>query len=205
MRNEKLLRMLALGIGALALVGLILNLTDVNAAIPLYVAGSGLALALAIAMPFPIGAFMRFFIVFYGVGYIALIATFLITPLLPIAISGYLPPPLTAFTAAAFGLLAIAMARVPVLSGIFTVADPYFETNDRRTLNLWFFGRVSLPERWLAYVLLGIIILINLGQVGISVTLSYWGRDWIDSIQNKNAPEFWRLLLSGLDAAGLRC
>lgn len=194
MRNDKLFKMLAIGIGGIALLGLALNLAGMNAGLPVYVSVSGLILALAIAIPFPIGAFMRFFIVFYGVGYIGLMAIFMATPVLPEAISGFLPPPLTGFTAAAFGLLAILLARMPATAQIFRIADPYFETNDRGTLKLWPLREIQAPERWIAFVLLGVIILINLAQVGISVRLSFWGRDWLDSLQNKNAPEFWRLL-----------
>lgn len=194
MRNDKLFGTLALAIGGVALLGLALNLTGANAGLPVYVTISGLALALAIAMPFPIGAFMRFFVVFYGAGYIGLMAMFMAAPLLPAAISGFLPPPLTGFTAAAFGLLAILLARIPATAQIFRIADPYFETNDRGTLRLWPLREIRASERWIAYVLLAIIILINLAQVGVSVRLSFWGRDWLNSLQEKNASEFWRLL-----------
>lgn len=187
-------RLLATAIGAIALLALGLNLSGASAGVPVYVAVAGLVLAGAIAVPFPIGAFMRFFIVFYGIGYIGLMALFLAAPILPSLISGYLPPPLTGFTAAAFGLLAVALARLPVTAGIFKIADPYFETQDRGTIRLWPFGSVTMSERWIAYLLLGVIILINLGQVWISVQLSFWSRDWLNSLQEKNASEFWRLL-----------
>ena len=95
MRTDKLFKTLALAIGGIALLGLVLNLTGANTGIPVYVAVSGLILALAIAMPFSIGAFMRFFIVFYGAGYLGLMAIFMASPLLPEAIAGFLPPPLT--------------------------------------------------------------------------------------------------------------
>lgn len=194
MRSLASMRFLALAIGALSLIALALTLSGVNANVPVYVAIAGLVLAAGMLVPLQIGAFGRFFIVFYGLGYLGLIAVFLAQPILPEAIQNLSPPPLTGFTAAAFGLLAIGLARIPVIANIFAIADPYFETEDRRPIRLPFFGTVTASEKWIAYILLGIIILINLAQVGISVKLSFWGRDWIDSIQNKNAPEFWRLL-----------
>ncbi|KAF0231619.1 MAG: putative ATP-binding cassette [Beijerinckiaceae bacterium] len=194
MRPFASLRFLALAIGALSLLALGLTLSGVNANVPVYVAAAGLALAAGMLVPSQIGAFGRFFVVFYGLGYLGLIAIFLAQPWLPEAIQNLSPPPLTGFTAAAFGLLAIGLVRIPVIANIFAIADPYFETGDRRPIRLPFFGTVTASEKWIAYILLGIIILINLAQVGISVKLSFWGRDWIDSIQNKNAPEFWRLL-----------
>ena len=187
-------RLLAIVIAAISALALALNLAGMSAAVPLYVAAAGLLLAGAIIIPFPVGAFMRFFIVFYGLGYIGLMALFLAAPILPALVAGYVPPPLTGFTAAAFGLLAVLLARVPVTAGIFKIADPYFETRERGTIRIWPFGSVTMSERWIAYLLLGIIILINLGQVGVSVQLSFWSRDWLNSLQEKNGPEFWRLL-----------
>ncbi len=43
-------------------------------------------------------------------------------------------------------------------------------------------------------MLLGIIIIINLAQVGITVRLNQWNREFYDAIQNKNEAEFWRQL-----------
>lgn len=193
MRPLLSLRGLALAIGALSLVALGLGLSGA-AQVPAYVAAAGLVLAGGMLVPFPIGAFARFFVVFYALGFIGLVLLFLAEPALPAWAQAIVPPPLTGFTAAAFGILALVLARVPVVATIFSIADPYFETDERRPIQLPLIGTVKAREKWIAYILLGIIILINLGQVGISVRLSFWGRDWIDSIQNKNAPEFWRLL-----------
>jgi vitamin B12/bleomycin/antimicrobial peptide transport system ATP-binding/permease protein len=187
------LRRLGGVLGALALVGLVLG-QSTGGGVPLYVGIAGLVLSVGIFLPFALGAFARFFVVFYALGYLGLILLMLAQPLLPAGVQALIPPPLTAFTAAAFGLLVLGLARVPVVARIFTIADPYFETDEKRPLNVPFLGPVMLREKWIAYTLLGIIILINLGQVAVSVQLSYWSRDWLDAIQNKNAGEFWRLL-----------
>lgn len=194
MRSFASMRHLAFAVGALSLLALALTLSGMNANVPAYVAVAGIALAAGMLMPSQIGAFGRFFIVFYGLGFLGLVALFLAQPVLPAAIQNITPPPLTGFTAAAFGLLAIGLGRIPVVANIFSIADPYFETRDRLPIRLPFFGTVTAPEKWIAYTLLGVIIIINLAQVGISVRLSFWGRDWLDAIQNKNAPEFWRQL-----------
>lgn len=194
MRSSSTMRLMILAIGAVSILALVLSLTGMTESAPAYVSVAGLVLAGWMLVPIHIGAFARFFIVFYGLGYLGLMLLFLAQPLLPLMIQNITPPPLTGFTAAAFGILALVLARIPVVANIFAIADPYFETRDRRPLDLPLYGTVIVPEKWIAYTLLGIIILINLGQVGISVKLSFWGRDWLDSIQNKNAPEFWRLL-----------
>jgi len=196
MQHHARFRLLAFAIGGLAALAFVLRLAALHDGVPLYVSIAGLFLAGAIAMPFRIGAFLRFFIVFYGIGYLGLLALFLIAPALPAGLPDYLPPPLTGFTAAAFGILAAALARVKITALVFSIADPYFEASEKGVITLPLIGRITAPENWIAFILLGIVIVINLAQVGISVRLSYWGRDWLDSIQNKNAAEFWRLLFA---------
>jgi vitamin B12/bleomycin/antimicrobial peptide transport system ATP-binding/permease protein len=194
MRTLPLLTILAIAVAAIALLGLGLSVAGLHGGVPVYVSVAGLALAIGMVLPSRLGAFLRFFLVFYSIGYLALMALFLIAPLLPAALSALIPPGLTGFTAAAFGLLALLLARVPVVAEVFSLADPYFETKDRGSLKLWLVGQVNAPEKWIAFTMLSIIILINLGQVGVSVRLSYWSRDWLDAIQNKDAAEFWRQL-----------
>jgi vitamin B12/bleomycin/antimicrobial peptide transport system ATP-binding/permease protein len=194
MRSASSMRLLALAIGGLSLVALAASLAGWSDAVPVYVAASGLLMAAGMLMPMPIGAFGQFFIVFYGIGYLGLLLLFLAQPILPEFIRGITPPSLTGFTAAAFGLLALALAVTPSIARIFAIADPYFAAEEKRPIRIPLVGTISFPERWIAWVLLGIIILINLGQVGITIRLSFWQKDWGDAIQNKNAPEFWRQL-----------
>ncbi|MCA1951436.1 MAG: ABC transporter ATP-binding protein/permease [Hyphomicrobiales bacterium] len=194
MRSQPFPRLLAFVVGAVSLLALGLGLSGAQTGVPAYVAASGLVLAAGMLVAPPIGAFLRFFVLFYGIGYVGLVALFLAQPVLPGMIQSVTPPPLTAFTAACFGILALSLQRIPVMRTIFSISDPYFETDERRPIRVPLLGMWNAPEKWVAFALLGIIILINLGQVGISVRLSFWSRDWLDSIQNKNAAEFWRLL-----------
>ena len=39
------------------------------------------------------------------------------------------------------------------------------------------------------------LVLVNQAQVGITVRLSFFNRDWFNAIQNKDADAFWQLLL----------
>jgi vitamin B12/bleomycin/antimicrobial peptide transport system ATP-binding/permease protein len=194
MMAASFMRPLALSIAGLSALALFGNLSGFASSVPFYVSVGGLVLAGAILSTPGLGAFLRFFVVFYGFGYLGLIALLLAGGLLGIGWIAAIPP-LTAFTAAAFGVLAILLGRLPVTRTVFRIADPYFETDDRRAVKLWPLGTFTARERWIAFVLLGIIILINLAQVGISVRLNQWNREWFDAIQAKNAGEFWRLLL----------
>ena len=49
-------------------------------------------------------------------------------------------------------------------------------------------------ERWRARLLLGVVIALNLSLVGMSVLLSYWNREFFNSLQAKDADAFWALL-----------
>jgi len=49
-------------------------------------------------------------------------------------------------------------------------------------------------ERWRARLLLGVVILLNLSLVGMSVLLSYWNREFFNSLQAKDSDAFWSLL-----------
>ena len=49
-------------------------------------------------------------------------------------------------------------------------------------------------ERWRARLLLGVVVALNLSLVGMSVLLSYWNREFFNSLQAKDADAFWALL-----------
>ena len=49
-------------------------------------------------------------------------------------------------------------------------------------------------ERGRARLLLAAVVVLNLSLVGMSVLLSYWNREFFNSLQEKNAEAFWGLL-----------
>jgi len=188
------MRPLAVVVAALSLLALVLNVAGLSAAVPYYVGASGLVVAAILTMSGAKGPFLRFFTVFYGISFALLMALMLGQGVLPKSVAALVPPPLTAFTAAAFVVFSWLMSRIPVVKNVAAIADPYFATSERRALRIPGVMTVTAPEKWIGMGLLAIIILINLGQVAVSVQLSYWSRNWFDAIQNKNAAEFWRLL-----------
>ncbi len=64
------------------------------------------------------------------------------------------------------------------LSDAWTLAGPFWRSE----------------ERWRARLLLGVVIILNLSLVGMSVLLSYWNREFFNSLQAKDADAFWGLL-----------
>ncbi len=181
-------------LAGLPALGALLAAANEVAQTPFYLGASGLALAVLALTLRHTGAFLGFLTGLYTLGYAVLVLLWLLQPLLPPVIAALVPPALTAFTAAAFGIIGLVLPRVPIIRTATTLTDQYFSTTTRRALDMPGLRGIVLEERTIAAIRLATLILINLGQVAISVQLSYWGRDWIDSIQNKNAPEFWRLL-----------
>lgn len=187
---------LPIAILAVALAALAMSLTGQEiSAWAVIAALAGVPVAAVVALSTRLGAFIRFFVVFYGIGYLVLAALNIVQPLLPEGLAALVPPALTTFTAAAFALIAFGVSRIPVMQNVLALSDPYFDARDTGTFSLWPLKPFQAPERWIAMVLIGIVIIINLAQVAISVKLNFWNRDWYDAIQNKNADEFWRLLL----------
>ena len=65
------------------------------------------------------------------------------------------------------------------LKDAYRLAKPYFTRSD---------------ERWSAWGLLIAIIVLNLSQVGLAVVLSYWRREFYNSLQQKNWQAFMDLI-----------
>jgi vitamin B12/bleomycin/antimicrobial peptide transport system ATP-binding/permease protein len=143
-----------------------------------------------------ISPFLRVFLVIFSAEYVLTGLAFLLGK------HGFWPEVLEALTipfqlpltVGLFGVLVYAVSFVPVVRTITGLADPYFaETNDKaQTLPMLGFVR----ERRLAWGLMIALVVINQLQVGISVRLSFFNRDWFNAIQNKDQATFWNLLLT---------
>ena len=86
-------------------------------------------------------------------------------------------------------------ALMKSLGDIWRLALPYFTTRDIGEARVWPLPRYRAQERWIGLSLLIAVVGIELGQVAINVRLSYFGRDWFNAIQEKDAAEFWKQLL----------
>ena len=196
--------MLSIGVAIAATIALVAGITagDVDvvglAADPtlLSMGVVGLPLALTTFRSPLISPFLRVFSTIFAVEYI-------VTGLAYVAVragwwpSGFsesAPPASLSTTVAIFGLLVYSISFIPVIRQITRLADPYFVTNDREDLQIGGFGARPVTERRLANLLIVALVLINQLQVGINIRLSFFNRDWFNSIQNKDAAAFWSLL-----------
>jgi len=112
----------------------------------------------------------------------------------PENLKDYTIPESMALTVAVFSILVFVVSHAGVVREMTRIADRFFDTKDTSSARIWPFPAFVAPEPAIAVLLIVILVLINQAQVGISVRLSFFNRDWFNALQEKNAPEFWRQL-----------
>jgi putative ATP-binding cassette transporter len=113
----------------------------------------------------------------------------------PSAYAAYVPPQSLPLTVAIFSILVHVLARVRVVRQITRIADRYFDASERAEARIWPFRPFTAMERHIAIAMVVFLVLINQAQVGITVRLSFFNRDWFNAIQNRDAATFWHQLL----------
>jgi putative ATP-binding cassette transporter len=197
-------KQLSIGVAIAAAIALVVGITkgDVDvvglAADPtlLSIGAVGLTLALTTFRSSLISPFLRVFSTIFAVEYIVTGLAYVAarTGWWPPGFSESTPPASLPTTVAIFGLLVYLISFIPVIRQITRLADPYFVTNDRADLEIGGFGTRHVIERRFASLLIVALVLINQLEVGINIRLSFFNRDWFNSIQNKDSVAFWSLL-----------
>jgi putative ATP-binding cassette transporter len=163
----------------------------------LSIGGVGVMLAVATFRSLLISPFLRVFSTIFAVEYV-------VTGLAYVAVdAGWWPPSLSEaappaslpVAIAIFGLLVYLISFIPVIRQITRLADPYFETDERGSVETGRFGSRQVTERRFAGLLIATLVIINQLQVGINIRLSFFNRDWFNAIQNKDSAAFWSLLI----------
>lgn len=112
----------------------------------------------------------------------------------PETLKDVLPPDSLPMTVGIFGVIVHAISHIKGIGTMTRIADRYFETDSRITLKPWGMSAFSVREQGLARLLVVTLVLINQAQVGISVRLSFFNRDWFNAMQDKDSEKFWSLL-----------
>ncbi len=161
-------------------------------------AAAGVLLAGASWKAQDISTFLKIFSAIFAVEYAVFGTTALLGALAlwPAALAAYKPPTSLTATVAIFGMLIYAISFIPVIRRITDIADRYFEGAGRTTVHLWPLKPFEMSERKLATRMVVFLIVVNQAQVGISVRLSFFNRDWFNALQNKDADSFWSLLFT---------
>jgi vitamin B12/bleomycin/antimicrobial peptide transport system ATP-binding/permease protein len=165
-------------------------------------AGGGLGVtalisALAIWRSVNLSSFLKIFIWIFAVETIVFGLCVLAAEasMWPAAYAEYKLPVTLPITVAIFSILVYLVAQTKVVGQMMKIADRYFDTAERGHARIWPLPAFGALERHVAVAMVVFLVLINQAQVGISVRLSFFNRDWFNAIQNKDASSFWQLLL----------
>lgn len=111
----------------------------------------------------------------------------------PEAYADYLPPDSLPLTVAIFSILVYVVAWAPVVLQMTRIADLYYNASEQGQARIGLL-RFTALERRIAAMMVVFLVLANQAEVGITVRLSFFSRDWFNAIQNKDANSFWTLL-----------
>jgi vitamin B12/bleomycin/antimicrobial peptide transport system ATP-binding/permease protein len=113
----------------------------------------------------------------------------------PAAYTEYLPPDSLPLTVAVFSILVYLVAWAPVVRQMTRIADLYYNASELGQARVWPLAAITALERRIAVMMVIFLVLANQAEVGITVRLSFFNRDWFNAIQTKDADSFWHLLL----------
>lgn len=176
----------------------LLVLSLVGEVVPILLPAATLVIAATLRFSRDIAAYLRIVLGLIAGAHALLGGLYLagLQGLLPEAMANFTPPLAMPVAAAIFAASMLAVGRIPVIRTIATLTDPFFVSRDPGSVKVWPFPEFRAQERYIGIGLLAVVVTMQFALVAISVRLSYWNRDWFNAIQDRNADEFWRLLLS---------
>jgi putative ATP-binding cassette transporter len=190
------MKILSFGVAAFGLFALVMGLTSGD----MWEVGLGVSALLCAVTTYLsawISSFLKIFAAIFSIETIVfgLLVVVNKAGLWPAAYADYtLPNPLP-ITVAVFSILTYVLAQVPVVRQMTRIADLYFEATERGQARIWPLPRYAALERRIAVAMVVFLVLVNQVQVGITVKLNFFNRDWFNAIQGKDQTAFWQLLL----------
>ena len=190
------MRPLSFAVATLALVALVVGQQSSSAGM-IGMGVVGLLLAVATFRAQTIATFLKIFSVIFAVEYVLTGAAAVLaqTGLWPASLQAIAPPASLPITIAVFGLVVYGISFVPAIQRIARLASPYFEAPERTTATLWPAKPFSIGTGRMGVLLLVFLVVLNQLQVGISLRLSFFNRDFYNAIQEKDAASFWYQLI----------
>ncbi|HLH95556.1 MAG TPA: ABC transporter ATP-binding protein/permease [Xanthobacteraceae bacterium] len=194
------MRALSFGVAAVGLLALVLGVESGD----YWEVGLGIAALICAATTFLSADISSYLKVFAGIFSIETVVVGLVTIAVkagvwPAALAAFQPPEASlepfSITVAVFSILIYLISHLGVVRQITRIADLYYQTTERGRARIWPLPPYEAVERRIAVAMVVFLVLLNQAQVGISVKLSFFGRDWFNAIQNKDEAAFWNLLL----------
>jgi len=144
-----------------------------------------------------ISSFLKIFVAFFstetivfGPAWLAYRAGFW-----PTEYAQYAPPTSLPLAVAIFSILIYAVARSGTVAQIMRIADRYFNTVETGRVSVFSFRSYRTPERHIAVTMIVFIVLLSQFQVGVTLRLNFFNRDFFNAIQNHDAATFWHQLV----------
>lgn len=144
-----------------------------------------------------ISSFLKIFVAFFstetivfGPAWLAYRAGFW-----PTEYAQYAPPTSLPLAVAIFSILIYAVARSGTVAQIMRIADRYFNTVETGRVSVFSFRSYPTPERHIAVTMIVFIVLLSQFQVGVTLRLNFFNRDFFNAIQNHDAATFWHQLV----------
>lgn len=190
------MRLLSFAVAALAVIALVVGQQSGSAG-TLGLGAVGLLLAFATFRATEISTFLKIFSVIFAVEYVATGAGAVLAQagFWPADWQAIAPPASLPTTIAVFGILVYAISFIPAIRRIARLSSPYFEAPESTTANLWPLKPFRIGTGRLGVALLVFLVVLNQLQVGISLRLSFFNRDFYNAIQEKDANGFWYQLI----------
>jgi len=159
---------------------------------------AGFLAALATWRATHISTFLRIFAGLFAAEFVVFTTILLLAhfEIWPEVLKATIPPISLTASVAIFAILIHVISYVPVIRRVTQIADRYFEKASQTVVTIGPFQPVAMDERKLARIMIVFLIVVNQAQVGISVRLSFFNRDWFNAIQNKDETAFWSLLFT---------
>jgi putative ATP-binding cassette transporter len=166
--------------------------------IVLLLAGVGFLCAFTTYRSRAISTFLQIFAAVFAAETVIFGTVFLIaqTGLWPASLEDYEFPESLPLTVAIFGILVYAISFITVVRSMTRIADRYFDTSDDTRARIWPFPAFGARERRVAIAMVVLLVIINQAQVGMTLRLSFFNRDWFNAIQNKDEAAFWSQLFT---------
>jgi len=190
------MRLLSFAVAALAVIALVVGQQSGSAGI-LGLGAVGVLLAFATFRATTISTFLKIFSVIFAVEYVVTGAGAVLAQagIWPSDWQAIAPPSSLPTTIAVFGILVYAISFIPAIRRIARLASPYYEAPELTTAKLWPVKPFQIGTGRLGIALLVFLVVLNQLQVGISLRLSFFNRDFYNAIQEKDANGFWYQLI----------
>jgi putative ATP-binding cassette transporter len=195
--KDPFMRLLSFAVAGLALIALIVGQQSGSPGM-LGMGVVGVLLTAATWRSAGISYFLKIFSGIFGTEYVIFGAGAVLAQIgwWPQAWAAAAPPTSLGTTVAVFGILIYAISFVPVVRRIADLASPYFLAQDPSSMNLGPLGRYPMTLGHFAVAAVVFLIVLNQAQVGISLRINFFYRDFYNALQEKNAPVFWDQLIN---------